>query len=154
MLKQFWKILGTGIVTEKLTRGGKRSVHIRHVDTGSCNGCDWEMTALLNPVYDVQRFGLDFVASPRHADILLVTGSATKNLAKALKKTYDATPEPKMVIALGDCACGQGIFKDNYAVYGVDKIVPVDAHIPGCPPEPEAIIEGILRVLDKKGNLE
>ncbi|MGI6226922.1 MAG: NADH-quinone oxidoreductase subunit B family protein [Peptococcales bacterium] len=149
MLKQFWKILETGIVTEKLTSNGKRSVHIRQVDTGSCNGCDWEMNTLLNPIYDVQRFGLDFVASPRHADILLVTGVATKNLAKALKKTYDATPEPKIVIALGDCACGNGIFKDNYAVYGVENIVPVDAYIPGCPPEPESIIEAILSFLDK-----
>jgi len=149
MLKQFWKILETGIVTEKLTSNGKRSVHIRQVDTGSCNGCDWEMNALLNPIYDVQRFGLDFVASPRHADILLVTGAATKNLAKALKKTYDATPEPKIVIALGDCACGNGIFKDNYAVYGVENIVPVDVYIPGCPPEPESIIEAILSFLDQ-----
>ncbi|MGI6227017.1 MAG: NADH-quinone oxidoreductase subunit B family protein [Peptococcales bacterium] len=149
MLKQFWKILETGIVTEKLTSNGKRSVHIRQVDTGSCNGCDWEMNTLLNPIYDVQRFGLDFVASPRHADILLVTGAATKNLAKALKKTYDATPEPKIVIALGDCACGNGIFKDNYAVYGVENIVPVDAYIPGCPPEPESIIKAILSFLDK-----
>jgi Ni,Fe-hydrogenase III small subunit len=149
MLKQFWKILETGIVTEKLTSNGKRSVHIRQVDTGSCNGCDWEMNALLNPIYDVQRFGLDFVASPRHADILLVTGAATKNLAKALKKTYDATPEPKIVIALGDCACGNGIFKDNYAGYGVENIVPVDVYIPGCPPEPESIIEAILSFLDQ-----
>ncbi len=128
----------------------KRSLHIREVDAGSCNGCEWEAVALLNPVHDLQRFGIDFVASPRHADCLLVTGPLTRNLEIALKKTYHATPEPKMVIALGACACSGGIFSNCYATKnGIDNTVPVDVYIPGCPPRPQAIIYGLLLALDR-----
>ncbi|WP_018133529.1 NADH-quinone oxidoreductase subunit B family protein [Effusibacillus pohliae] len=127
-----------------------KSLHIRHVDSGSCNGCDFEMSALLNPVYDLQRFGVDFVASPRHADLLMVTGGVTRHLEEALRKTYDATSNPKMVVAIGACACGGGIFGQTYAnCGGVDKIVPVYVYVPGCPPRPQAMIEGILIALDR-----
>jgi len=127
-----------------------RSAHIRHVDAGSCNGCDWEMNALLNPVYDLQRFGLDFVASPRHADILMVTGPVTKHLEAALRRTYAAAPDPKVVIAVGTCACSGGICQGSYAVEGpVDRIVPVDTFIPGCPPRPQALIHGLLAALGR-----
>lgn len=127
-----------------------KSLHIRHVDSGSCNGCDFEMSTLLNPVYDIQRFGIDFVASPRHADMLLVTGGVTRHLEEALRKTYQATANPKMVVAIGACACGGGIFGETYANHGgVDKIVPVHVYVPGCPPRPQAIIEGILQALDR-----
>ncbi|ANB60527.1 NADH-quinone oxidoreductase subunit B family protein [Anoxybacteroides amylolyticum] len=127
-----------------------RSLHIRHVDSGSCNGCDFEMNTLTNPIYDIQRFGVDFVASPRHADMLMVTGGVTRHLEEALIKTYNAASEPKMVVAIGACACGGGIFGRTYANYGgVDQIVPVYVYVPGCPPRPEAIIEGILLALDR-----
>jgi Ni,Fe-hydrogenase III small subunit len=127
-----------------------KSLHIRHVDTGSCNGCDFEMTMLTSPVYDIQRFGVDFVASPRHADMLMVTGGVTRHLEEALRKTYDAAANPKMVVAIGACACGGGIFGRTYANYGgVDHIVPVYVYVPGCPPRPQAIIEGILLALDR-----
>jgi Ni,Fe-hydrogenase III small subunit len=126
------------------------SLHIRHVDAGSCNGCDFEMMALCNPVYDIQRFGIDFVASPRHADMLLVTGGVTRHLEMALEKTYAAAAAPKMVVAVGSCACGGGVCGQTYAnAGGVDKIVPVDVFVPGCPPRPSAILEGILLALDK-----
>lgn len=122
-----------------------RSFHVREVDTGSCAGCESEIISATNPIYDIQRFGVDFVASPRHADALLVTGPVSKNMALALKKTYDAMPEPKFVITLGDCALDGGIFKSSYYVEGgAAKIVPVAAHIPGCPPEPSEIIKAIL----------
>jgi len=125
-----------------------RSLHIREVDTGSCGGCESEIIATTNPIYDIQRFGIDFVASPRHADALLVTGPVSKNMKLALKKTYDAMPEPKFVITLGDCAAGGGIFKDSYYVEGgVEKVLPVSLHIPGCPPTPTDIIKGILAFL-------
>ncbi|MBB6283898.1 NADH-quinone oxidoreductase subunit B family protein [Geobacillus subterraneus] len=127
-----------------------RSLHIRHVDSGSCNGCDFEMNTLTNPIYDIQRFGVDFVASPRHADMLMVTGGVTRHLEQALIKTYNAASWPKMVVAIGACACGGGIFGRTYANYGgVDQIVPVYVYVPGCPPRPEAIIEGILLALDR-----
>lgn len=126
------------------------SLHIRHVDAGSCNGCDFEMMALCNPVYDVQRFGIDFVASPRHADMLLVTGGVTRHLEEALKKTYQAVAAPKLVVAVGSCACSGGIAGQSYAnAGGVDKIVPVDVYIPGCPPRPSALLEGILLALGR-----
>lgn len=122
-----------------------RSLHIRHVDSGSCNGCDWEMTHTLNPVYDLQRFGVDFVASPRHADMLLVTGGVTRHLEEALLRVWQAAGEPKLVVAVGTCACGGGMLGETYAQHGgVDKVVPVTVYVPGCPPRPEAIIHGIL----------
>lgn len=125
-----------------------RSFHIREVDTGSCNACESEIIATTNPIYDVQRFGVSFVASPRHADALLVTGPVSKNMALALKKTYDAMPDPKFVITCGDCALDGGIFKDSYYVEnGVKNILPVILHIPGCPPSPTAIIKAILSFL-------
>lgn len=122
-----------------------RSLHIRQVDTGSCGGCESEIIATTNPIYDIQRFGIDFVASPRHADALLVTGPVSKNMKIALKKTYDAMPDPKFVITLGDCAAGGGIFKNSYYVEGgVEKVLPVSLHIPGCPPTPTDIIKCML----------
>ncbi len=124
---------------------GRRSIQIRHLDCGSCNGCDFELASLLNPVYDLQRFGLDFVASPRHADVLAVTGVVTRNLAEAARATYDAAPEPKLVVAVGDCACDGGVFKEGYAVVGApEEILPVDLKIPGCPPDPETILKALL----------
>ncbi|MBI4688799.1 MAG: NADH-quinone oxidoreductase subunit B family protein [Nitrospirae bacterium] len=126
-----------------------RSLRIRQVDAGSCNACEWECTALTNPVYDIQRFGIDFVASPRHADALLVSGPASRQMELALKKTYIATPEPKLVIACGDCAIDGGIYKDSYAVTnGVANVVPVDCYISGCPPSPIKIISGIRQLMD------
>ena len=121
-----------------------RSLHLRHLDAGSCNACDWELTALLNPVYDVRRLGIDFVASPRHADGVVITGPITRNLEIAVRRTIEAVPAPRIVIAVGACATG-GIFGEGYAnLGGVDQVHPVDVYIPGCPPRPEAIIYGIL----------
>lgn len=128
-----------------------RSLAIREVDAGSCNGCEIEITALNNPIYDIERFGIHFVASPRHADLLLVTGPASRNMEIALKRTYDATPGPKLVVAVGACACSGGIFGDTYATTGgIDKIVPVDVYIPGCPPRPQALVYGLLLAINKK----
>jgi Ni,Fe-hydrogenase III small subunit/ferredoxin len=122
-----------------------RSLAIRQVDAGSCNGCELEINALNNPVYDIERFGIHFVASPRHADMLLVTGPVTRNMELALLKTYRATPEPRVVVAVGACGISGGIFGENYAsLGGVDKVVPVDVYVPGCPPRPEALLYGIL----------
>lgn len=133
----------------KVRRLFGRSLHIREVDAGSCNGCEVEITALNNPVYDIARFGVHFVASPRHADMLLVTGPVTRNMELALKQTYEATPGPRLVVAVGACAIGGGIFGESYASRGgVDRIIPVDAYIPGCPPRPEALIHGILLAID------
>jgi Ni,Fe-hydrogenase III small subunit len=127
-----------------------RSLAIREVDAGSCNGCELEIHALNNPVYDVERFGIRFVASPRHADVLLVTGPVTRNMKVALERTYAATPDPKWVVAVGDCGCGCGVFEGSYAVIGaVDKVVPVDLHIRGCPPSPTALLEGLIALVDK-----
>ncbi len=126
-----------------------RSLAIRAVDAGSCNGCELEMNALNNAFYDIERFGIRFVASPRHADVLLVTGPVTKNMREALKRTYDATPNPKWVVALGDCAKNGGCFAGSYAVVrGVSEVVPVDLHIPGCPPPPIEILRGLLALLE------
>ena len=125
-----------------------RSVHIRHLDAGSCNGCDWEMVALTGPVYDIQRLGFDFVASPRHADVLMVTGPVTRNLEIAARKTFSATPAPKLVLAVGTCACSGGICGKSYASRGgVDNVLPVDCYIPGCPPRPQALIHGLMKAV-------
>jgi Ni,Fe-hydrogenase III small subunit len=125
-----------------------KSLHIREVDTGSCGACESEIIATTNPIYDIQRFGINFVASPRHADALLVTGPVSKNMLLALKKTFDAMPEPKFVITLGDCALNGGIFKEAYYVKsGVENILPVACHIPGCPPKPIEIIKALLTFL-------
>jgi NADH-quinone oxidoreductase B subunit len=127
-----------------------RSLSIREIDAGSCNGCELEIHALNNAYYDVERFGIRFVASPRHADVLLVTGPVTKNMREALKRTHDATPDPKWVVALGDCARDGGCFAGSYAVVGgVSQVVPVDLHIPGCPPPPTAILQALLSLLDR-----
>jgi Ni,Fe-hydrogenase III small subunit len=160
--------LRAGIVTEPVTidadvetlgeRVGElvrrlfgRSLHIRQVDAGSCNGCELEISSLTGPHYDLERFGLHFVASPRHADCLLVTGPVTRNMAEALRRTWDATPDPKIVIAAGDCARDCGIFAGSYAVVGgVASVVPVDATIPGCPPSPQALLSGLLAVMGRR----
>jgi Ni,Fe-hydrogenase III small subunit len=126
-----------------------RSLSIREVDAGSCNGCELEIHALNNAFYDLERFGLRFVASPRHADVLMVTGPVTKNMREALERTYNATPDPKWVVAVGDCARDGGIFSESYAVVGgVAAVVPVDLHIRGCPPRPEQLLKGLLALLD------
>jgi Ni,Fe-hydrogenase III small subunit len=125
-----------------------RSLSIRAVDAGSCNGCELEIQALNNAFYDLERFGLHIVASPRHADVLLVTGPVTKNMREALERTYRATPDPKWVVALGDCARDGGLFTGSYAcVGGVASALPVDLHIRGCPPRPEKIIRALLSLL-------
>jgi Ni,Fe-hydrogenase III small subunit len=125
-----------------------RSLAIREVDAGSCNGCELEIHALNNAFYDLERFGLRFVASPRHADVLLVTGPVTKNMREALLRTYAATPDPKWVVAVGNCAADGCIFAGSYAVEGgVSKVVPVDLHIRGCPPTPEALLKGLLALI-------
>jgi len=170
MASLFGYILKTPVVTEPLSSGndaqieilarqiddraGKifgRSLHIREVDAGSCNGCELEIGALNNPYYDLERFGMHFVASPRHADCLLVTGPVTRNMADPLKRTYEATPAPKIVVATGDCAYDCGIFAGGYAVVGpVSSILPVDAVVRGCPPAPREILLGILAALDQR----
>jgi Ni,Fe-hydrogenase III small subunit len=158
-------MLRTGVLTEPLPAGSSasseyeslqegihtvlgRALCIRHVDAGSCNGCELELQALNNPYYNLEGTGIKFVASPRHADVLLVTGPVTVNMESALKRTYDAMPDPKLVIAVGDCgACG-GIFGKSYASRGsVADVIPVHHIIPGCPPEPTAILAGILRAV-------
>jgi Ni,Fe-hydrogenase III small subunit len=122
-----------------------RALKIRHVDAGSCNGCELEIHAVNNPYYNIEGLGIAFVASPRHADLLLVTGPVSRHMETALKRTFDATPEPKWVVALGDCGCNGGIFGENYASCGkVANVIPVDVEIPGCPPMPAAILQGIL----------
>jgi Ni,Fe-hydrogenase III small subunit/formate hydrogenlyase subunit 6/NADH:ubiquinone oxidoreductase subunit I len=127
-----------------------RSLHIREVDAGSCNGCEIEIAGLNSPVYDIERFGIHFVASPRHADMLLVTGPVSRNMELALRKTYDATPAPRLVVAVGACGCSGGIFGENYAsLGGVDKVIPVDVYIPGCPPNPHALLHGILTAIGR-----
>jgi Ni,Fe-hydrogenase III small subunit len=164
----FSKILKTGIATELLQAGDPaaieigralerrikrlfgRALAIREVDAGSCNGCELEITGLTSPVYDMERFGMHFVASPRHADMLLVTGPVTRNMEIPLRRTYEATASPKFVVAVGDCAKTCGVFKDSYAVVGpVDRVIPVDISIAGCPPEPTDILRGILEGLDR-----
>src|SRR5687767_968842 len=127
-----------------------RSITIREVDAGSCNGCELEIHALNNAIYDIERFGIRFVASPRHADVLLVTGPVSHNMKVALERTYAATPDPKYVVAVGDCAAGCGVFSSSYAVVGsVEKVIPVDLHIRGCPPRPIELLKGLVALLDK-----
>jgi Ni,Fe-hydrogenase III small subunit/formate hydrogenlyase subunit 6/NADH:ubiquinone oxidoreductase subunit I len=127
-----------------------RSLHIREVDAGSCNGCEVEIHGLNSPVYDIERFGVHFVASPRHADLLLVTGPVTRNMELALRKTYDAMPAPRLVVAVGACGCSGGVFGRNYATCGaVDAVLPVDVYIPGCPPNPHALLHGILLAIGR-----
>jgi Ni,Fe-hydrogenase III small subunit len=127
-----------------------RSLSIREVDAGSCNACELELHALNNAYYDVERFGLRFVASPRHADVLLVTGPVTKNMREALARTYRATPAPKWVVAVGDCAANGGLFRDSYAcIGGVGEAIPVDLHIPGCPPSAVQLLKGLLALLEQ-----
>ena len=126
-----------------------RSLSIREVDAGSCNGCELEIHAVNHPIYDLERFGIRFVASPRHADVLLVTGPVTRNMEEALRRTVEATPEPRWIVAMGDCARDGGCFAGSYAVVGgVSDVVPVDLHIPGCPPSPRQILAGLLALLD------
>jgi Ni,Fe-hydrogenase III small subunit len=123
-----------------------RSLHVRQVDAGSCNGCELEIAAITNPVYDLERFGIHLVASPRHADVLLVTGPVTRNMEIALRRTYEAAPDPRVVVAVGACGCSGGIFGEGTyaAIGGVDRVLPVDVYIPGCPPRPQAILNGLL----------
>jgi Ni,Fe-hydrogenase III small subunit len=140
-------------LAQRLDRAAHRrlghSLAIREVDAGSCNGCELEIHALSNAFYDLERFGLRFVASPRHADILMVTGPVTRNMREALERTYNATPGPKWVVAIGDCAVDGGIFAGSYAcVGGVAEVVPVNLHIRGCPPSPTAILEGLIALLE------
>jgi len=126
-----------------------RTLAIREVDAGSCNGCELEIHALGNVLYDLERFGLRFVASPRHADVLLVTGPVTHNMREALERTYQATPDPKWVVAVGDCGRDGGMFASSYAcVGGISSVVPVDVHVPGCPPTPLALLQGLLALLE------
>jgi Ni,Fe-hydrogenase III small subunit/ferredoxin-like protein FixX len=141
----------TGIkLANRIRKMFRRSLAIRHVDVGSCNACDFEMAALSSPVYDLSQYGIEFVASPRHADMLMVTGVVTKNLRRALEITYQATPTPKLVMAVGACACSGRVFGDTYAVEGpVDGIIPVDITIPGCPPRPQALLNGLMMALDR-----
>lgn len=165
MLKTLRQIASIGIVTEQaphadeslrvregLQRGIRevlgRALCIRHVDAGSCNGCELEVHALNNPIYNLEGIGIRFVASPRHADLLLVTGPVSRHMEEALRRTYDATPDPKMVVALGDCGCTGGIFGESEASRGrVSNVIPVDVAIPGCPPTPTRILEGILAAI-------
>lgn len=169
MLKILKQIAITGIKTERapqpdeaLRATGERlreevlryfggALAIRHVDAGSCNGCELEINALNNPYYNLEGLGIKFVASPRHADLLLVTGPVSRNMELALKRTYEATPEPKLVVALGDCGCTGGVFGESYASCGrVSNVIPVDVAVPGCPPTPVAIMRGILTAITAK----
>jgi len=164
----FSKIFRTGLVTEPLAGDAAaiavarelsararrllgRAVAVREVDAGSCNGCELEISGLTGPVYDSERFGIHFVASPRHADLLLVTGPVTRNMEVPLRKTWEATPEPKLVVAVGDCARTCGVFRGGYGVVGsVDRVVPVDVFVDGCPPEPADILRGILTAVERR----
>ena len=137
-------------LSETLAKHFGRSLAIRHVDAGSCNGCELEIHACNAPHYNLERLGIRFVASPRHADLLLVTGPVSRNMETALRRTYDATPEPKLVVAIGDCGCSGGIYGEGYATRGkVSNVIPVDVAVPGCPPEPLAIIQGILTAVSR-----
>ncbi|MBI5681847.1 MAG: NADH-quinone oxidoreductase subunit NuoB [Deltaproteobacteria bacterium] len=171
MLRILHQIFRTGIVTEPLPReieseievvGAKledailkrfrRSLTIRQIDAGSCNGCELEIHAVNNPIYNCERFGIHFTASPRFADILLITGPVSINMETALKRTYNATPPPKLVIAAGDCAYDGGVFGKSYAsLGGIGSIIPVDVYIKGCPPSPSSIIQGILKATENTG---
>ena len=166
MIPILLKIAKTGIVSERApepsedlrARAGEiqaqilevlgRALVIRHVDAGSCNGCELEIHALGNPYYNIEGLGIRFAASPRHADMLLVTGPVSRHMETALKRTWEATPEPKLVVAIGDCGCTGGIFGESYASCGrVSNVIPVDVAVPGCPPTPVAIIQGILTAI-------
>ncbi len=137
-------------VPERIRKTLGRSLALRHLDSGSCNGCDWELTALLNPVHDVRRLGIDFVASPRHADGVVVTGPVTRNLEQAVRRTWEAVPEPRIAIAVGACATSGGIAGKSYAsAGGAGEVLPIDVFVPGCPPRPEAITFGILLALGR-----
>jgi Ni,Fe-hydrogenase III small subunit len=143
---------GLRIVAQRLTEEVLgtlgRALTIRHVDAGSCNGCELEIHALNNPYYNLEGLGIKFVASPRHADLLLVTGPVSRNMENALRRTYDATPDPKLVVAVGDCGCDGGVFGVSYASCGrVSNVIPVDVAVPGCPPAPAAIMQGILTAI-------
>ena len=141
------RVAGERLQAEVLEQFGG-ALTIRHVDAGSCNGCELEISALNNPYYNLEGLGIKFVASPRHADMLLVTGPVSRHMEVALKRTYDATPEPKLVVALGDCGCTGGIFGESYASRGrVSNVIPVDVAVPGCPPTPFAIMQGILTAI-------
>src|SRR2546425_8873516 len=133
---------------ELILKHSGRSLAIRHVDAGSCNGCELEIHAMNGPHYTLERLGIKFVASPRHADMLLVTGPVSRNMEVALKRTWEATPDPKLVVAIGDCGCTGGIFGESYASCGrVSNLIPVDVAVPGCPPTPVAILQGILTAI-------
>ncbi|MHB1514831.1 MAG: NADH-quinone oxidoreductase subunit B family protein [Acidiferrobacteraceae bacterium] len=165
MLRTLRQVIKVGIVSERAARPESklakesdlsaqihqrfgRALGIRHVDAGSCNGCELEIHAVNNPYYNLEGFGIKFVASPRHADLLLVTGPVSRHMESALKRVYDATPDPKWVIAVGDCGCTGGIFGTGYAIRGpVADIIPVDLTVPGCPPPPAAILSGIVSVV-------
>lgn len=128
---------------------------IRHVDAGSCNGCELEIHALSNPYYNLEGLGIQFVASPRHADMLLVTGPVSRHMETALRRTYDAMPEPKLVVAIGDCGCNGGLFGESYASRGrVSNVIPVDVAVPGCPPTPFALMQGILTGVSRERSLD
>jgi Ni,Fe-hydrogenase III small subunit len=145
--REDWRVRAATI-EDKIVRMLGRALVIRHVDAGSCNGCELEIHALGNPYYNIEGLGIRFVASPRHADMLLVTGPVSKHMAIALKRTYDATPDPKLVVAVGDCGCTGGIFGESYASLGrVGNVIPVDVEIPGCPPAPAALLGGILAAI-------
>jgi Ni,Fe-hydrogenase III small subunit len=167
MLKTLRQIASIGIVSEQPPQADEslrirdglqgrilavlgRALCIRHVDAGSCNGCELEIHALNNPLYNLEGLGIRFVASPRHADLLLVTGPVSKHMEVALRRTYDAIPDPKFVVALGDCGCTGGIFGESYASCGrVSHVIPVDVAVPGCPPSPTRILEGILAAFSR-----
>jgi Ni,Fe-hydrogenase III small subunit len=167
MLKTLRQICRTGIITEPLPSSDEtlrvadalqsrilkvlgRALCIRAIDAGSCNGCELEIHALNNPIYNIEGLGIRFVASPRHADLLLITGPVAKNMEVALRRTYAATPEPKLVVAIGDCGCTGGIFGESYASRGrVSNVIPVDVAVPGCPPSPRQILSGILTAISK-----
>jgi Ni,Fe-hydrogenase III small subunit len=170
MLKTLRQISAVGIVTEpppaaddslrvrealqqRILRVLGRALCIREVDAGSCNGCELEIHALNNPLYNLEGLGIRFVASPRHADLLLVTGPVSKHMEVALRRTYEATPDPKLVVAVGDCGCTGGIFGESYASRGrISNVIPVDVAIPGCPPSPARILTGILTALESSAN--
>ncbi|HEV2700958.1 MAG TPA: hypothetical protein VGV09_04955 [Steroidobacteraceae bacterium] len=138
------------LLQEHILRVLGRALCIRHIDAGSCNGCELEIQALNNPIYNLEGLGIRFVASPRHADLLLVTGPVSKHMEAAVHSTYEATPDPKLVVALGDCGCTGGIFGENYASRGrVSNVIPVDVAVPGCPPNPTRILQGILAALSR-----
>jgi Ni,Fe-hydrogenase III small subunit len=169
MIRILKQIFHTGIVTEPLPpitdpelekisvrleevirRRFQGSLAIRQVDAGSCNACELEIHAINNAIYNCERFGIHFTASPRFADMLLVTGPVSRNMEIALKRTYNATPQPKLVVAVGDCGCNGGLFGESYAsLGGIQKVIPVDAYIPGCPPTPTALLQGILKTIEK-----